>query len=258
MNVQTDKPGGDKKRAEGWVEVGAVELEYFFVRGMPMVISCKGKIGHEDWQVANGCRCIAHSFVHAESDGFIMPTDVWHPSSAGKVFKIDQPEVINVQLVSNDKSLGDIIPFRRKVSKEPMMAFLKHASPQTKQILKGPLVPSVLIHYVDQAFSFTYNKLQRATVDRLILVLNDLSKSRLGKMCIHKLYVAISRVRNGKHIAILEVSNEELQYLKKLSYSDKLLAWDKNYDDVGKWKTNDVLFLKMLKKHLMKYTEVED
>ena len=24
LNVQTDKPGGDKKRAEGWVEVGAV------------------------------------------------------------------------------------------------------------------------------------------------------------------------------------------------------------------------------------------
>lgn len=123
-----------------------------------------------------------------------------------------------------------------------MIAFLKHASPQTRQILKGSLIPSVLMHDVQQSFSFMYNKLQGATVDRLILVINYLSKCKLGKMCIHKLYVALSRVRKGKHLAIFQVTNKELQYLKNLRYSDKLLGWNKNYDDEGKWKTNIILY----------------
>ena len=43
LNMNTDKLNGDKERSNEWVEVGAIELEYFFVRGMPMIISCKGK-----------------------------------------------------------------------------------------------------------------------------------------------------------------------------------------------------------------------
>ena len=180
LNIQTDVRGGDKKRAEQWVDVGAIELEYYFVRGMPMVICCNGKIGHEDWQIANGRKCIAHSFFHAEQDDFNMTTDVWNPSSAGKIIKIDQPEILNVQLLKNDKTLGEVIPFKRKASKKPMIAFLKHASPQTRKIFnETSLIPSVLAHDVEQGFCFTYNKLQGATIDRLIIVLFDLSNCKL-------------------------------------------------------------------------------
>ena len=41
-----------------------------------MVICCNGNIGHEDWQIANGRKCIAHSFFHEEQDDFNMTTDV--------------------------------------------------------------------------------------------------------------------------------------------------------------------------------------
>ena len=60
-------------------------------------------------------------------------------------------------------------------------------------------------------------------------------------MSIHKLYVALSRVRNGRHLAIFNINDEELEYLVKKRYSDRLLAWDRNYDRSGMWKTNATL-----------------
>ena len=58
-------------------------------------------------------------------------------------------------------------------------------------------------HAFTVAFAFTYNKLQGATLTRLILVLHDLSgQARLENMSIQKVYVALSRVRQGTHLAI--------------------------------------------------------
>ena len=53
--MTTDKAGGDKERSRNYAHAGASELEFFFVWGMPLIICCKGKIGHESWEVANGC-----------------------------------------------------------------------------------------------------------------------------------------------------------------------------------------------------------
>ena len=134
--MTTDKKGGDKERSTHYVHAGANELEFFFVRGMPLIITCKGKIGHESWEVANGRKCIAHSFIHNNRDEFIMPSSAWKKESIGKVINIDQPEIVNVQLISNKKELGEIIPFRRISTKEPMKAYLKHASSTTKNFLQ--------------------------------------------------------------------------------------------------------------------------
>ena len=169
-----------------------------------MIISCKGKIGHESWQIANGRRCIAHSFIHNDREAFILPTEVWSSGSIGKVFEIDQVEMLNIQLISTKKELEDVIPFKRKATKNPLTAFLKHSSSDINKFFINN-IPSVLDHEVEQGFVFTYNKLQGATLDRLILVLDDLTKYRLGEISIHKLYVALSRVHNRKHLAILSL-----------------------------------------------------
>ena len=102
-------------------------------------------------------------------------------------------------------------------------------------------IPSVLDQTVEQGFVFTYKKLQGATLDRFILVLNDLTKCKLGDMSIHKLYVALSRVRNGRYLAIFNMNDEDLEYLVKQRYPDRLLAWYGNYDRSGMWKTNVTL-----------------
>ena len=161
-----------------------------------------------------------------------MPSSTWKKESIGKVVNIDQPEIVNVQLISNKKELGEIIPFRRISTKEPMKAYLKHASSTTKNFFTNS-VPSVLDHEVQQGCVFTYNKLQGATIDRLILVLCNITKYKLGDMSIHKLYVALSRVRNRKHLAIFNVKDEDLEYLLKKRYLDRFVAWYGNYDTNG-------------------------
>ena len=98
-------------------------------------------------------------------------------------------------------------------------------------------------HKVEPGFAFTYNKLQGATLERLILVLNDHSKTKLGRMTLQKLFVALSRVRMGKHLAVFPCRTSDLQYLTKLKNSDKLLAWATNYaEPEGTWKPGILLF----------------
>ena len=42
INMSTEKRG-DKERSKIYVQAGAKELEFYFVQGMLMIISCKGK-----------------------------------------------------------------------------------------------------------------------------------------------------------------------------------------------------------------------
>ena len=65
LNMFTERKGGDKNRLKSYVQAGAKELAFYFVWGMPMIISCKGKIGHKSWQIANGQRYTVYSFIHS-------------------------------------------------------------------------------------------------------------------------------------------------------------------------------------------------
>ena len=100
-----------------------------------------------------------------------MPSNNWNKRTVGRICHIDQPDILNVQLVSTNKQLDEIVPFKRLSTKDPMTAYLKHASPTTKMFFSDS-IPSVLDHTVEQRFFFTYNKLQGATLDTLILGLN--------------------------------------------------------------------------------------
>ena len=70
-------------------------------------------------------------------------------------------------------------------------------------------------------------------------------------MCIYKLYVVLSRFRKGKYLAVFYLLKKELQYLKKLSYSEKLLAWDINYNMEGRYKTDTTIFVKIILKNYL-------
>ena len=65
-----------------------------------------------------------------------MPSNAWNKESVGQIFDIDQPDILNVQLVSTDKQLGEIVPFKRLSTKDPMTVYLKHASPTTKMFFQ--------------------------------------------------------------------------------------------------------------------------
>ena len=73
------------------------------VRGMPGIITQGGKVGHVSWEIANSKRVIFHSFSHDAADMFQMPAAAKLPAAAGKIFTIQQPLFINVQLFSKDE-----------------------------------------------------------------------------------------------------------------------------------------------------------
>ena len=99
----------------------------------------------------------------------------------------------------------------------------------------------VLSHPVAPAFSYTFEKTQGATMDRLVLSLADLEEVKLGQMDVRKLFVALSRVRRGAHLAVLPISIEDMKYLSKKRFPEKLRVWAQNYDDEGDWKSGCLL-----------------
>lgn len=85
-------------------------------------------------------------------------------------------------------------------------------------------------HSIDIAFAMTFSKLQGATIQRLIIVLGDVGKCLLGKMCPKKLYVALSRVCKGCLLALFPCEDAELQYLLKIRQDPVLQLWDQHYE----------------------------
>ena len=229
-------------RSNAFIAAGASELQFLFVRGMPIIIT--SKVGHESWKICNGRTATAHSFLHHESAGFVMPAAARTAAGAGKVFTILQPEYVNVKLAPMKSEPADvrpiIIPISANKDKSPIEQFLKHAPRTAKECLGGRR-PAVRAHPIEPGFSYTYNKLQGATMDRLILVLHDLTSVKLGAMTLQKVYVALSRVREGKHLAIFPATSNQLQHLVTKKYPSQLQAWDTHYDQTGNWKTGAII-----------------
>jgi hypothetical protein len=125
---------------------------------------------------------------------------------------------------------------------------IQQLSRSTAHVLTGHLGnASVLMHPVDPMFAVTFNKLQGQTVSRLLLVLHDLSKPKLGAMTLNKLYVAISRVQSYNHWAILKpTSHEKLRHLTRLQFHPSLQAWHYNYEADGSWKSDPIWYLPAL------------
>ena len=230
------------ERSTVFLNAGARELQFFFVRGMPIIITVK--IGHDTWKIANGRTAVAHSFSHDDSSQFVMPAEALGPAAAGRIFTIPQPEHINVRLLPLKSDLADspaiIIPVAAVADKHPMERFLKHAPKSTTDTV-GKSAPSVRHHPLEVGFSITYNKLQGATMDRLILVLNDLGPTKLGNMTVQKLYVALSRVRMGCHKAIFPATSSQLEHLTKKTNPSALQAWHRHYDKEGKWRAVPII-----------------
>ena len=199
-----------KARSEAWVAAGCHELEYYFVRGLPIVVTSKGKLGHESHGIANGRTGRLLSFTFDPSSAFEIPAAAKEVSGAGQIFDIPQPLYLIVQLTNPDEPATETIPIKSVPSKEPFEAYLKHAPSRTKKAMEKS-VPSFRVHFIEPYFAVTYNKLQGATVKRIVLVLNDTNKAKLGKITINKAYVALTRVRMRSHLALFPVQPNELR-----------------------------------------------
>ena len=245
------------RHSAAFVAAGARELEFLFVEGMPLVMT--EKMGHTSWHIANGRPGRAHSFTFHDDRLFQMPASSLTAEGAGKIFTIPQPDYINVELpplASEPEGTPPIIvPVGTKISDQPFKMYLKHAPLKTQKRYgyrevddnKGNKADrytrsnSFLLHPVMNGMAITYEKLQGATVDRVILVLNDDNGTKLGKISIQKLYVGLSRVRHGKHLAIWPAKLDDLAYLTKLVSDERMRAWFRHYDENGFWKGGKIV-----------------
>lgn len=137
--------------AEGYIamDVGACELEQFWVRGMPVVVGERPPALSSSYGIANG----RHGFFH--SFGFDDPaaaTGDWsnHPRhfNNGDVVMVPSPDVINVKFLF-DKPKGEnldewsiIVAFRAKSSTEPMKVYC----PASPFILATVPHPAAFVH----------------------------------------------------------------------------------------------------------------
>ena len=137
--------------AEGYIamDVGACELEQFWVRGMPVVVGERPPALSPSYGIANG----RHGFFH--SFGFDDPaaaTGDWsnHPRhfNNGDAVEVPSPDFINVKFLF-DKPKGEnldewsiIVAFRAKSSIEPM----KVHCPASPFILATVSHPTAFVH----------------------------------------------------------------------------------------------------------------
>ena len=91
---------------------------------------------------------------------------------------------------------------------------------------------------VTLTFATTIHKAQGMNMERAIVVLYKKNNKYFGKFTLGQIYVALSRVRQLKHVAKL-VSNDT-SHLQSLCYDNTLLTWKSNYDSNGQWRSNGI------------------
>jgi hypothetical protein len=254
LRIQSGKVTKPKDLSDVFIDGGADELVFLFVAGMPMIIT--SKMGHSSWNLVNGTTCTAHSFSYndaAKLESIMSSSASFIP---GEIVHVDQPDHINVECLvdMHDKKKGTFIhPVQKETNKKAMTAFYKHAPNTVRQLWKtekNVKAPSTQAHPLDAGFAVTFEKLQGSTVKRLILVINKLSAFKLGSVTLNKIYVAISRVRNHKHMAVFPSSDPDMKHLTNLTFSFGLQAWANNYRD-GKWVGKDITYLPALLPELL-------
>ena len=91
---------------------------------------------------------------------------------------------------------------------------------------------------VQAAFAMTFNKLQGATMDSLVVVMADLKGLMMGSHSAAKAGVAFTRVRHSHTLGLFPCEDHELDHLLKLRHPGWLRAWAGNYDKDGFWRTD--------------------
>lgn len=169
----------------------------------------------------NGLRSILHTLRG------VFPPEVFSPCLPGRRIRIPAPSHVNDRVVplKGEPELSSplIVPLPAVSDKG---ATVKEYLARTTSRRGRPNPIRVPAHSIEPAFAVTYNQMHGATVDRLILVLNDLADPCLGTMTLGKLYVGFSRVRRDHHLAIFSASNDALHHLLPLNHDQSLCMWD--------------------------------
>ena len=102
---------------------------------------------------------------------------------------------------------------------------------------------SVKRHSFDLAFALTDYKLQGRTLPKLII--SVCRRKRLPWMTLQSFYVLVSRTTTMAGLRLLQYDEVGLDSVRKQMPDRYLYAWERGYDDDGKW--NDILAVTALR-----------
>jgi hypothetical protein len=133
--------------------------------------------------------------------------------------------------INNNHSSSVIIPIGLKDSTTEKIMIT--AGNQKPFILKDS---RIIKHRLDLGWIITNHKVMGKTIEKIILSLNE--RHFLPRLTLNMLIVALSRVKEGKNIRIIPLLSEnELNYLKNLTYDEDYEIWFNGFDKLDNiWK----------------------
>jgi len=194
------------------------DLTFYFAAGAPAVL--KSNIG-ADRRISNGSMCRLHSLTFNPSS---MPSfEEIANAPPGCVHMLSQTP-LSINIIFPGASIADWPTGWSLSTTEVVIPMMQQRS---EEVLKIPGHSQLKLGFynfnVDLAFAVTFHKVQGRTLDRVII---DLNSPGLPKITCASLYVAISRVRLGKHLRLLAaISPERRNELMKLEFKEDLLEW---------------------------------
>ena len=230
--------GYSNAKALRYVAAGADELTCVWCRGMPVVMGEKPLDIHHSHGVTNGRTGYAHSF------GYNDPVqnariNFRHSGSYNAVATpVPQPDFLNNRFTSlaapNSTPATFVATSRLVQSMKELESFKGRASVEHRLLYDKEYVQA-RVFKVEPGFAFTFNKLQGSTLERLVLMLDDVSSMNLGSLNCPKLNVAFTRVTRSANLAIFPSTAYDLRHLTAVKHAPWLQAWMSHYDENGFW-----------------------
>jgi hypothetical protein len=201
------------------------ELTVYFVPGAPAVITANQNVSK---RVANGTRAVMHSVVFPTNIDVANMKARVRGAAAGEIILLDcVPEYVNMKLVGVDPLTW---PANETMVPGDVVVPLPALSTTSESMSLAKLnIRTFTVSYTessfDPAYAVTYYKVQGLTVDYIIL---DLTYSI--KLNLQALFVAVSRVRRGAKMRIL---NSPTGHLLRFKHNLQYVTWCKSLAPAG-------------------------
>jgi len=206
------------------------ELLFYFVAGAPAVIKDNLSVMRG---ITNGTSCTLKSITLSPQMDINRSSAFWAKVTSavpGDVIFLDEPPLsVNIELPSTLHGVAQLPSLDTTTATIPMTVTKGGNRLRRLHISKrrGEKTDpcGYYDHSLDLAFALTYHKAQGRTIDRVILVLEDVGHSKLN---VASFYVGISRVRKSEHLRIIPVDKKQRSRLEAMKFANDLIVWWKD------------------------------
>ena len=229
--------GTNEKVVECMSTISCPGMIHYFVENAPCFVTKNTYMEHG---IANGTRARLHSIVWEHDCDRVESFESYSP---GQLVEVTQPLYVNIEVekIDNETSAKStiVVPMPRVITRFELVKYNAKTRTKAKNL-------ACYSHNVTLGFAVTYYKSQGQTLDRVILHLHKSPGRAMKRLDFEAMYVALSRVKQGKHIRTV-FGSHGLQHLSTLQRSKYFDLWLGNYHPhTGVW--NDTGFDAMKRK----------